>query len=144
MNCIGYVPLNINYCLFYKHQQLRGAQILDAVRLHKQGFPKFLPLSEFRRRFRLLAPADGRPASPVLDERRAVEDMLLGIEIDMASYRVGLSQVGASCNFSDKPNLKCHTNLHVKKCVLLIIFLILIFRYFSQHVCINIILPFYI
>ncbi|XP_021925686.1 unconventional myosin-XVIIIa isoform X4 [Zootermopsis nevadensis] len=73
--------------------QLRGAQILDAVRLHKQGFPKFLPLSEFRRRFRLLAPADGRPASPVLDERRAVEDMLLGIDIDMASYRVGLSQI---------------------------------------------------
>ncbi|KAJ4426655.1 hypothetical protein ANN_26453 [Periplaneta americana] len=72
--------------------QLRGAQILDAVRLHKQGFPKFLPLSEFRRRFRLLAPSDGRPASPVLDERRAVEDMLLGIEIDIASYRVGLSQ----------------------------------------------------
>ncbi|XP_069699015.1 unconventional myosin-XVIIIa isoform X4 [Periplaneta americana] len=73
--------------------QLRGAQILDAVRLHKQGFPKFLPLSEFRRRFRLLAPSDGRPASPVLDERRAVEDMLLGIEIDIASYRVGLSQI---------------------------------------------------
>jgi hypothetical protein len=44
-----------------------------------------------------LAPADGRPASPVLDERRAVEDMLLGIDIDMASYRVGLSQVGTSC-----------------------------------------------
>ncbi|XP_023703143.1 unconventional myosin-XVIIIa isoform X2 [Cryptotermes secundus] len=73
--------------------QLRGAQILDAVRLHKQGFPKFLPLSEFRRRFRLLAPADGRPASPVLDERRAAEDMLLGIDIDMTSYRVGLSQI---------------------------------------------------
>lgn len=82
-----------------KCQQLRGAQILDAVRLHKQGFPKFLPLSEFRRRFRLLAPADGRPASPVLDERRAVEDMLLGIDMDMASYRVGLSQVGTSCCF---------------------------------------------
>ncbi|XP_067015742.2 unconventional myosin-XVIIIa isoform X2 [Anabrus simplex] len=73
--------------------QLRGAQILDAVRLHKQGFPKFLPLSEFRRRFRLLAPVEGRPTSPVLDERRAVEDMLLGIDIDGSSYRVGLSQI---------------------------------------------------
>jgi myosin-18 len=91
-------------------QQLRGAQILDAVRLHKQGFPKFLPLSEFRRRFRLLASADGRPASPVLDERRAVEDMLLGIDIDMASYRVGLSQVGTNCYVSVKFGFKSHTN----------------------------------
>ncbi|GLG96316.1 Myosin heavy chain, non-muscle [Gryllus bimaculatus] len=73
--------------------QLRGAQLLDAIRLHKQGFPKFLPLSEFQRRFRLLAPADGRPSSPVLDERRAVEDMLLGIDVDGASYRIGLSQI---------------------------------------------------
>jgi myosin-18 len=95
-------------------QQLRGAQILDAVRLHKQGFPKFLPLSEFRRRFRLLAPADGRPASPVLDERRAVEDMLLGIDVDMASCRVGLSQVGTNFNFCAKFGLKSLTNIYVE------------------------------
>jgi len=108
-----------------KCQQLRGAQILDAVRLHKQGFPKFLPLSEFRRRFRLLAPADGRPASPVLDERRAVEDMLLGIDMDMASYRVGLSQVGTSCYFSAKFGLKSLSNSYVMVHVLLIIILLL-------------------
>jgi hypothetical protein len=106
--------------VFSKCQQLRGAQTLDAVRLHKQGFPKFLPLSEFRRRFRLLAPADGRPASPVLDERRAVEDMLLGIDMDMASYRVGLSQVGTSYCFSARFDVKCHDNSYVKESVLLI------------------------
>nr|CAD7453159.1 unnamed protein product [Timema tahoe] len=72
--------------------QLRGAQILDAVRLHKQGFPKFLPLSEFRRRFLLLAPPDGRPTSPILDERKAVEEILHGMELDLTSYRVGMSQ----------------------------------------------------
>nr|CAD7196939.1 unnamed protein product [Timema douglasi] len=72
--------------------QLRGAQILDAVRLHKQGFPKFLPLSEFRRRFLLLAPPDGRPTSPILDERKAAEDILRGMELDLTSYRVGMSQ----------------------------------------------------
>lgn len=104
-----------------KCQQLRGAQILDAVRLHKQGFPKFLPLSEFRRRFRLLAPADGRPASPVLDERRAVEDMLLGIEMDMASYRVGLSQVGTICYSFAKFGVKSFSNSYVTESVSLII-----------------------
>ncbi|XP_049839804.1 unconventional myosin-XVIIIa isoform X2 [Schistocerca gregaria] len=73
--------------------QLRGAQLVEAVRLHKQGFPKFLPLSEFRRRFRLLAPPEARPTSPVPDERRAVEEMLLGIDTDPSGYRVGLSQI---------------------------------------------------
>lgn len=80
-----------------------------------------MPLSEFRRRFRLLAPADGRPPSPVLDERRAVEEMLLGIDMDMASYRVGLSQVGTSCYFSAKFGVKSFSNSYVKESVLLII-----------------------
>ena len=72
--------------------QIRGGQILDAVRLHKQGFPNFLPLGEFRRRFRLLA-GDNKISSPVLDERKAVEDMLLAVDLELSSYRVGLSQV---------------------------------------------------
>ncbi|KRT84731.1 Myosin head, partial [Oryctes borbonicus] len=73
--------------------QVRGGQILDSVRLHKLGFPSFLPLAEFRRRFRLLAP-DYKPTTPVLDERKAVEDMLLALDLEMTTYRVGLSQVG--------------------------------------------------
>ncbi|KYB27001.1 Unconventional myosin-XVIIIa-like Protein [Tribolium castaneum] len=72
--------------------QIRGGQILDAVRFYKQGFPNFLPLSEFRRRFRLLA-GDGKISSPVLDERKAVEDMLLAVDLELSSYRVGLSQI---------------------------------------------------
>ena len=64
----------------------------------------------------MLAPADGRPASPVLDERRAVEDMLLGIDMDMASYRVGLSQVGTSYCFSARLDVKCHDNSYVGIC----------------------------
>ncbi|CAH2003073.1 unnamed protein product [Acanthoscelides obtectus] len=72
--------------------QIRGAQILDAVRLYKQGFPNFMPLGEFRRRFHLLA-GDYKVTSPVLDERKAVEDMLLALDLEPSSYRVGLSQV---------------------------------------------------
>ncbi|KAJ8917234.1 hypothetical protein NQ315_002251 [Exocentrus adspersus] len=72
--------------------QIRGGQILETVRLHKQGFPNFLPLAEFRRRFHLLA-GDLKVTSPVLDERKAVEDMLLALDLDLSSYRVGLSQI---------------------------------------------------
>lgn len=75
------------------HLQIRGAQLLDATRLHKQGFPCALPFGEFLRRFRLLA-GDMGPQSPVLDERRAVEDMMSTLDVDIAGYRVGLSQVG--------------------------------------------------
>ncbi|KAL2721685.1 unconventional myosin-XVIIIa isoform X1 [Vespula maculifrons] len=74
--------------------QIRGSQIIDAVRLHKVGFPKYMALGEFRRRFALLSSdVNARPGSPVADERRAVEDMLLTVDIDPASYRVGQSQV---------------------------------------------------
>ncbi|XP_014213237.1 unconventional myosin-XVIIIa isoform X2 [Copidosoma floridanum] len=74
--------------------QVRGSQILEAVRLHKVGFPKHMPLSEFRRRFALLSnDTSTRPGSPVADERRAVEDMLLSVDVDPASYRVGQSQI---------------------------------------------------
>ncbi|KAG5324546.1 MY18A protein, partial [Acromyrmex heyeri] len=75
--------------------QIRGSQIIDAVRLHKVGFPKHMALGEFRRRFGLLSSdVNARPGSPVTDERRAVEDMLLTVDVDPASYRVGQSQQG--------------------------------------------------
>ncbi|KAL0102829.1 hypothetical protein PUN28_018253 [Cardiocondyla obscurior] len=74
--------------------QIRGSQIIDAVRLHKVGFPKHMALGEFRRRFGLLSSdVNTRPGSPVTDERRAVEDMLLTVDVDPASYRVGQSQI---------------------------------------------------
>ncbi|KAL6267616.1 hypothetical protein P5V15_000691 [Pogonomyrmex californicus] len=74
--------------------QIRGSQIIDAVRLHKVGFPKHMALGEFRRRFGLLSSdVNARPGSPVTDERRAVEDMLLTVDVDPASYRVGQSQL---------------------------------------------------
>ncbi|KAK0175999.1 hypothetical protein PV328_000180 [Microctonus aethiopoides] len=74
--------------------QIRGGQIVDSVRLHKVGFPRHMPLSEFRRRFGLLSSdTSARPGSPVADERRAVEDMLLSIDVNSTSYRVGQSQI---------------------------------------------------
>ncbi|KAL1502507.1 hypothetical protein ABEB36_007641 [Hypothenemus hampei] len=72
--------------------QIRGAQILDAVRLFKQGYPNFMPLGEFRRKFGILA-GEAKVSNLVLDERKAVEDMLLSLDLDLSSYRVGLSQI---------------------------------------------------
>lgn len=85
-------------------EQIRGSQIIDAVRLHKVGFPKHMALGEFRRRFGLLSSdVNARPGSPVTDERRAVEDMLLTVDVDPASYRVGQSQVSKYI-FENKSN----------------------------------------
>lgn len=92
--------------------QIRGSQIIDAIRLHKVGFPKHMALGEFRRRFGLLSnDANARPGSPVTDERRAVEDMLLTVDVDPASYRVGQSQVSryfheSMSDLSDAVNCK--------------------------------------
>jgi myosin heavy subunit len=83
--------------------QLRGAQVLEAARLHKQGFPYHVPLAEFRRQFRLLAgPTSNehseRPLSPATGlagegERQAVTEMLAAMEsVNPGSYRVGLSK----------------------------------------------------
>lgn len=91
MNCVILKTLcNVSYLA---SAQLRGCQILDALRLHKQGFPEHLQYSEFRRRFAVLAPAEARAQAPVLDERAAVEAILAHLDLDASSYRLGLSQV---------------------------------------------------
>ncbi|XP_029832887.3 unconventional myosin-XVIIIa isoform X1 [Ixodes scapularis] len=71
--------------------QLKGAQVLDAVRLRKQGFPENLQYTEFRRRYSLLASADCTPERG--DERTAVEALLHHLDMEPSSYRLGLSQI---------------------------------------------------
>ena len=84
--------------------QLRGAQILDAVRLHKNGFPESIGYSEFWRKFHLLSTngeKDGTSTStattkqtPALGEiRGAVERLLVALEIDRSAVRMGNTQV---------------------------------------------------
>ncbi|CAH2052418.1 unnamed protein product, partial [Iphiclides podalirius] len=88
--------------------QFRGFQLLDAARLYKQGFPEHMPLSEFARRYRLLATSesestDNSQQTATLSERQIVDDMLLALDLDVTSYRLGLTQVivnkeDKSCN----------------------------------------------
>ena len=72
--------------------QLRGAQILDAVRLHKIGFPESLGYGDFWRRFALLA-KQGVQSPGSGEEKTAVEAMLVEMDLDHTSYRLGNTQI---------------------------------------------------
>lgn len=69
--------------------QLRGSQVLEAARLHRLGFPESVPLVEFVRRFGLLA------ADLASNKDVTVEQILAVNELDVASYRIGPSQVSS-------------------------------------------------
>ncbi|XP_066877730.1 unconventional myosin-XVIIIa isoform X9 [Kogia breviceps] len=76
--------------------QLRGSRLLDAVRMYRQGYPDHMVFSEFRRRFDVLAPhltkKHGRNYI-VVDEKRAVEELLESLDLEQSSCCMGLSRV---------------------------------------------------
>ncbi|KAM9847161.1 unconventional myosin-XVIIIa-like [Aulostomus maculatus] len=76
--------------------QLRGSKLLDALRIHRQGYPDHMVFSEFRRRFDVLAPhltkKHGRNYI-VKDEQRAVEELLESLDLEKSSYHMGLSRL---------------------------------------------------
>ncbi|NXL56816.1 MY18A protein, partial [Chordeiles acutipennis] len=76
--------------------QLRGSRLLDALRMYRQGYPDHMVFAEFRRRFDVLAPhltkKHGRNYI-VVDEKRAVEELLESLELEKSSYHLGLSRV---------------------------------------------------
>lgn len=65
--------------------QLRGSHILEAARLHRLGFPEAVPLNEFVRRFGLVS------EMPIKD--LTAEQILISTDVDVSSYRIGISQV---------------------------------------------------
>ncbi|KAK3084703.1 hypothetical protein FSP39_017720 [Pinctada imbricata] len=72
--------------------QIRGIELLDAVRMYRQGFPDSMAFAEFRHRFEgLLSPAN-RPSKDV-EEKQAVATILDHLDIDKLNFRVGLSKV---------------------------------------------------
>ena len=80
-------------CLFF---QLRGAQILDAVRLHKNGFPESLTYGEFWRRYRILSEDQanfGKKEPGHAEMKSAVEELLTEMDLDKSAFRLGNTQV---------------------------------------------------
>eukprot|EP00062_Callorhinchus_milii_P016329 gi/632967700/ref/XP_007900122.1/ PREDICTED: unconventional myosin-XVIIIb [Callorhinchus milii] len=76
--------------------QLRGSQLLDALRLYRLGFPDHMSFSEFRRRFQVLSPEIVKKYSSVfvpIEERKATEELLLLLDLEKHSVALGQSQV---------------------------------------------------
>ncbi|XP_036369695.1 unconventional myosin-XVIIIa isoform X3 [Octopus sinensis] len=71
--------------------QIRGAEILEAVRIFRLGFPDFLQFSEFKHRFEVLMPLGLKTDG--MDERQIIKHYLDHMDIDKLNYRIGLSQV---------------------------------------------------
>ncbi|XP_070246435.1 unconventional myosin-XVIIIa isoform X5 [Bos mutus] len=88
----GLLPLDVPLL----RAQLRGSRLLDAMRMYRQGYPDHMVFSEFRRRFDVLAPhltkKHGRNYI-VVDERRAVEELLESLDLEKSSCCMGLSRV---------------------------------------------------
>ena len=72
--------------------QLRGSQLLDAVRLHKIGFPDSFNYAEFWRRFSVLSRGD-IPQIKSGEEKAAIEQLLSDLDIERSSYRLGNTQL---------------------------------------------------
>ncbi|NXI40756.1 MY18B protein, partial [Galbula dea] len=76
--------------------QLEGTQLLDALRLYRLGYADHLLLTQFRRRFQVLAPDVMRKhtsAYEVPDESKAIEELFQALDLEKSSVAVGHSQV---------------------------------------------------
>ncbi|XP_014800322.1 PREDICTED: unconventional myosin-XVIIIb isoform X2 [Calidris pugnax] len=76
--------------------QLEGTQLLDALRLHRIGYADRLLLTQFRRRFQILAPdvmKKHTSAYEVPDESKAIEELFQALDLEKKSVAVGRSQV---------------------------------------------------
>ncbi|NWY73898.1 MY18B protein, partial [Erithacus rubecula] len=76
--------------------QLEGTQLLDALRLHRVGYSDRLLLTQFRRRFQVLAPEVMKrhsSAYEVPDESKAMEELFQALDLEKKSIAIGRTQV---------------------------------------------------
>ncbi|XP_059893989.1 unconventional myosin-XVIIIb-like isoform X1 [Gadus macrocephalus] len=76
--------------------QLHSAQILPALQLYRTGYPEHMPLGDFRCRFQALSPVIVKRYASVFvahDERKAVEELLVELDLDKKSIVLGPSRV---------------------------------------------------
>ncbi|XP_035421609.1 unconventional myosin-XVIIIb [Cygnus atratus] len=76
--------------------QLGGTQLLDALRLRRTGYVDRMLLTQFRRRFQVLAPAVMKKhtsAYEVPDESKAIEELFQALDLEKKSVAIGRSQV---------------------------------------------------
>ncbi|XP_019394216.1 PREDICTED: unconventional myosin-XVIIIb [Crocodylus porosus] len=76
--------------------QLCGAQLLDALRLYRIGYVDHMLLTQFRRRFQVLAQPVMKKytsAYEIPDENKAMEELFQALDLEKRSIAVGRSQV---------------------------------------------------
>ncbi|KAM9118433.1 unconventional myosin-XVIIIb [Pangshura tecta] len=76
--------------------QLSGAQLLDALRLYRMGYVDRMVLTQFRRRFQVLAQPVMKKytsAYEMPDENKAIEELFQVLDLEKRSVAVGHSQV---------------------------------------------------
>ncbi|XP_030357264.1 unconventional myosin-XVIIIb [Strigops habroptila] len=76
--------------------QLEGTQLLDALRLHRIGYADRLLLTQFRRRFQVLAPdvmKKHSSAYEVPNESKAIQELFQVLDLEKSSVAIGRSQV---------------------------------------------------
>ncbi|XP_048876504.1 LOW QUALITY PROTEIN: unconventional myosin-XVIIIb-like [Brienomyrus brachyistius] len=76
--------------------QLTSAGVLPALQLHRTGYPDHMSLSDFRCRFQALSPPVMKRYGSVFitpDEKKAVGELLIDLDMDRKSITVGTSRV---------------------------------------------------
>ncbi|XP_016537207.1 unconventional myosin-XVIIIb [Poecilia formosa] len=76
--------------------QLHSTQILSALQLYRTGYPEHMTLSDFRCHFQALSPPIMKRYASMFvshDERKAVEELLVELDVDKNSIMVGASRV---------------------------------------------------
>ncbi|XP_069369358.1 unconventional myosin-XVIIIb isoform X2 [Paralichthys olivaceus] len=76
--------------------QLHSTQILQALQLYRTGYPDHMTLSDFRCHFQALSPPIMKRYASMFvshDERKAVEELLVELDLEKKSTVVGASRV---------------------------------------------------
>ncbi|XP_041706513.1 unconventional myosin-XVIIIb isoform X2 [Coregonus clupeaformis] len=76
--------------------QLHSTHILPALQLYRTGYPEHMTLSDFRCRFQALSPLVMKRYGSVFitpDERKAVEELLVELDLDKKSIVLGAGRV---------------------------------------------------
>ncbi|KNC48060.1 uncharacterized protein AMSG_04291 [Thecamonas trahens ATCC 50062] len=71
--------------------QLRCNGVLEGIRICRKGFPNRLQFSEFRDRYKILAP--GKVPDSMMDSKKACTIIVEHVGIDASQYRVGVSKI---------------------------------------------------
>ncbi|XP_036450276.1 unconventional myosin-XVIIIb-like isoform X2 [Colossoma macropomum] len=76
--------------------QLHSTHLLPALQLYRTGYPEHMTLSDFRCRYQALSPPVMKRYGSVFitpDERKAVEELLIELDLDKKSIVLGASRV---------------------------------------------------